>query len=182
MVSDSAQDVLDFWFSELKPKQWWVKDTQLDQQIATRFGHVHQQAHNGALKHWRTTPSGRLAEIIVLDQFSRNIFREKPQAFACDEMALLLAREAVEKGADQPLPVQQRAFMYMPFMHSESLDAHKQALTLFAQPGLEANLASEHKHLAILQRFGRYPHRNKILGRESTAEETEFLTQPGSSF
>ena len=182
MVSDSAQDVLDFWFSELKPKQWWVKDTQLDQQIATRFGHVHQQAHNGALKHWRTTPSGRLAEIIVLDQFSRNIFREKPQAFACDEMALLLAREAVDKGADQLLPVQQRAFMYMPFMHSESLDAHKQALTLFAQPGLEANLASEHKHLAILQRFGRYPHRNKILGRESTAEETEFLTQPGSSF
>ena len=118
----------------------------------------------------------------MLDQFSRNMFRDTAQAFATDALALVLAQEAVAAAADQQLPVQQRVFFYMPYMHSESLRIHDEALTLFSQPGLESNLDFEHRHRTILERFGRYPHRNAILGRDSSAAETAFLTQPGSSF
>jgi uncharacterized protein (DUF924 family) len=131
---------------------------------------------------WRATPEGRLAEIIVLDQFSRNLFRDSPLAFASDDMALVLAQEAVRTGADQALPQQQRLFLYMPYMHSESRRIHAIALSLFESLGLAENLQYERAHKAIIDRFGRFPHRNAVLGRESTAEELEFLRQPGSSF
>ena len=131
---------------------------------------------------WRATPEGRLAEIVVLDQFSRNVWRDTPRAFAQDALALALAQELVASGQDRSLPVAQRRFAYMPYMHSESALIHGQAVALFSQPGLEDNLRFEHAHKAIIDRFGRYPHRNAILGRESTAEELAFLSGPGSSF
>jgi uncharacterized protein (DUF924 family) len=178
----TAQTVLDFWFKEIDAKQWWTKSAELDKLIASRFGKVHAAAARCELYAWRETPRGRLAEIIVLDQFSRNMFRDQPQAFACDAMALVLAQAAVDKQADAALEIQQRALMYMPYMHSESPLIHSTALALFSQAGLESSLASEHHHKAIIDRFGRYPHRNAILGRASTAQELEFLAGPGSSF
>jgi uncharacterized protein (DUF924 family) len=125
---------------------------------------------------------GRLAEIIILDQFSRNIFRDTPQAFANDPLALALAQEALAVDADKALSPTERSFLYLPFMHSESAEIHKVAVMLYGLPGLEDNLDFELKHQTIIIRFGRYPHRNKILGRESTAEEIEFLKEPGSGF
>jgi uncharacterized protein (DUF924 family) len=177
-----VKDILSFWFDELSDKQHFAKDEKLDALIGGYFSGVHREATRGELFDWRDTAEGRLAEIIVLDQFSRNLFRDRPQAFAWDGMALALAQEAVRAGADQLLPVKQRVFLYMPFMHSESLRMHVIAERLFSQPGLEFNLEFELKHKAIIERFGRFPHRNAALGRISTAEETAFLSQPGSSF
>ncbi len=177
------QEVLRFWFEELTPKQWFIKDPELDRSIAERFGDLHARAAQCELYPWRREPGGRLAEIIVLDQFSRNIYRDQSQAFAQDALALALAQEAVAAGVDEQLATpQEKVFLYMPYMHSESKIIHEQALALFDQPGLEDNLQYEIKHKAIVDRFGRYPHRNAILGRTSTPEEQEFLKQPGSSF
>lgn len=174
--------ILHFWFTELTPAQHFAKDAQLDAAIAERFGSVLEAAARGELWHWRENAAGRLAEILVLDQFSRNVWRDTPRAFAQDGMALVLAQELVARGLDQQLPIQQRAFAYLPYMHSESRAVHTEALRLFAQPGLEGNLDFERRHQAILVRFGRYPHRNAVLGRTSSAEERAFLQQPGSSF
>jgi uncharacterized protein (DUF924 family) len=176
------QDILAFWFGELTPKQHFSKDATLDAQIAARFGPTLAAAARGELQPWRTDAPGRLAEILVLDQFPRNIHRDTPQAFACDALALHLARELVAQGLDQALPTPQKAFAYMPYMHSEDLAAHTEALPLFSQPGLEYNLQFLHRHTEIVRRFGRYPHRNAMLGRASTPEELAFLQQPGSSF
>ena len=118
----------------------------------------------------------------MLDQFSRNIHRDTAEAFANDALALALAQEAVARGCDRELPPVERAFLYLPWMHSESALIHEEALRLFAAPGLEKNLDFERRHKAIIDRFGRYPHRNAVLGRASTADELEFLKQPGSSF
>jgi uncharacterized protein (DUF924 family) len=178
----TSQSLLNFWFDELSPAQWWRVDPALDAQIAERFGAVHAAAAAGELAAWRATPEGRLAEVIALDQFSRNLHRGSPRAFAADPMALALAQEAIAAGADQALPAPRRAFLYMPFVHSESRLIHAQAEQLFRSPGLEANLNSELRHKAIIDRFGRFPHRNAVLGRASTPEEIEFLQQPGSSF
>jgi uncharacterized protein (DUF924 family) len=178
----TAQTVLDFWFKEINAQQWWTKSAEFDQLIASRFGSLHAAAARCELYAWRDTPPGRLAEIIVLDQFSRNIHRDQPQAFACDALALALAQTAVAAGADAALEIRQRAFMYMPYMHSESPRIHTAAVALFNQPGMGSSLVSEHHHKAIVDRFGRYPHRNAILGRPSTAQELEFLATPGSSF
>jgi uncharacterized protein (DUF924 family) len=175
-------DVIRFWFEESAPEQWWKKDPTFDALIRERFGDVHGAAGRGELIAWRSAAAGRLAEVIVLDQFSRNIYRDTPRAFAFDGMALVLAQEAVARGADRELPPPKRAFLYMPYMHSESLLIHEQAVRLFSQPGLEKNLEYELKHRAIIERFGCYPHRNAILGRASTPEEREFLEQPGSAF
>ncbi|MAN52616.1 MULTISPECIES: DUF924 family protein [unclassified Marinimicrobium] len=178
----NARTVFQFWFEELMPSQWFKKDSALDEAIDARFGHLLEQAKRGELWAWRDTPEGRLAEVIVLDQFSRNIYRDRPEAFAQDALALVLAQEAVRQGADHALEPQARAFLYMPYMHSESAVIHQQALTLFDQPGLENSLTFEIRHWEIIERFGRYPHRNEILGRESTEEELRFLQEPGSSF
>lgn len=176
------EDVLNFWFNEIDTKLWWKKDDEFDQLCRDRFGDLHLQARQGELFRWRDNARGRLAEIIVLDQFSRNMFRDTPEAFACDPMALMLAQEAVRCGADQPLDVAWRAFIYMPYMHSESAKIHLEALRLITSLGNENTLKFELRHKDIIDRFGRYPHRNKILGRHSTPEELVFLQQPGSSF
>jgi uncharacterized protein (DUF924 family) len=177
-----SEAVLFFWFDELTPKQWWVKDEALDQRIRERFTELHTRAARCELFDWRTTPRGRLAEIIVLDQFSRNMFRDSASAFSCDTLALALAQEAIAVKADTALTPVERSFLYMPFMHSESLKIHEVAVELFTANGIADNLDFELKHKAIIERFGRYPHRNGLLGRESSAEEIEFLKQPGSSF
>jgi uncharacterized protein (DUF924 family) len=176
------KSILNFWFEELAPAQWWRVDTELDNMIRQRFGQVHRAAGAGELFEWRESPGGRLAEVVVLDQFSRNVYRDTPLAFACDLMALVLAQEAVRVGADLALSPQHRAFLYMPYMHSESAEIHRHAERLFAAQAPEGNYRSELQHKAIIDRFGRYPHRNRILGRESTAEEVAFLQLPGSSF
>lgn len=176
------QEVLNFWFKEVKTSQWFTKDQAFDEAIRQRFGDCHQQASQGECLNWRKSIRGRLAEIIVLDQFSRNIYRDQPQAFAYDGMALVLTQEALATGNLKQLSQIERSFLYMPLMHSESLVIHEEALKRFAEPGLESSLDFEERHRAILLRFGRYPHRNQILGRPSTEEELAFLKEPDSSF
>ena len=178
----NPQTVLDFWFTELTPKHHFAKDAALDEAIRARFGATLKAAARCELFAWRATTEGRLAEVLVLDQFSRNVYRDTPQAFAQDTLALALAQELVASGQDRSLPLAQRSFAYMPYMHSESALVHTQAALLFAQPGLEDTLRFEQRHQAIIERFGRYPHRNAILGRQSTPEELAFLSEPGSGF
>jgi uncharacterized protein (DUF924 family) len=178
----SSDDVLQFWFRELTPADWWRKDAVLDRRIADRFGPTLAAAARCELYPWRGSARGRLAEVIVLDQFSRNIHRDTAAAFANDALALALAQEAVARGCDHELSPPERVFLYLPWMHSESPLIHEDALRLYSALGLEPNLDFERRHKAIIDRFGRYPHRNAILGRTSTPEELEFLAQPGSSF
>ena len=175
-------DILRFWFNELTTAQHFAQDDALDATIRQRFAPTWEAARRCELWAWRMTPTGRLAEILVLDQFSRNLHRGSPQAFAQDALALALAQEMVAGGHDAAVAPPERAFAYMPYMHSESLAIHDEALPLFRQPGLENNLAFEMRHRDIIARFGRYPHRNAALQRTSTAEEIAFLQQPGSSF
>lgn len=170
-----ATVVLSFWFKELTREQWFKVDPEVDSVIRNRFINIYRQAASESLSDWHLSPEGRLAEILVLDQFPRNMFRGKPEAFATDALALRRAQEAVRTGAGQKLTTTQKAFLYMPYMHSESREVHEEAVKLFRQPGLEFNLKYELAHKEIIDRFGRYPHRNAILGRKSTPEETEFL-------
>ena len=175
-----STEVSEFWFNELGPKDWFRQDDGIDTVVAKRFGSTYRAAAASELWSWRSTALGALAEIIVLDQFPRNMFRADPRAFATDPMALVLAQEALRRALDQDLSAPQKSFMYMPFMHSESALIHQTAAKLFSQPGLEENLDFELRHKAIIERFGRFPHRNQILGRPSTPEEIEFLkTNPG---
>jgi uncharacterized protein (DUF924 family) len=175
-------EILRFWFEEIDPAKWWAKDDAFDQLIRGRFSEVHARAMRCELFEWRAEAKGRLAEIIVLDQFSRNMFRGSPLSFAGDALALALAQEAVSAKADAALSATERSFLYLPFMHSESLKIHAVAMELYRKNGLQSNLDFEIRHKQIVERFGRYPHRNAILGRQSTDEEIEFLKQPGSGF
>lgn len=176
------QDVLTFWFEETTPDQWWKSDPAFDERIRQRFLPRLHQATQGELYTWRATAKGRLAEIVVLDQFSRNAYRNTPQAFAQDTVALVLAQEAVAAGALQQLSPVERSFLLLPYMHSESQRIHQVAESLYREFAPPTNYDFELRHKAIIDRFGRYPHRNDILGRPSTPEEIEFLQQPGSSF
>ncbi|MDG1858272.1 MAG: DUF924 domain-containing protein, partial [Emcibacteraceae bacterium] len=178
----TAKDIINFWFEEITPKDWWIKNTAFDKKIKSRFHDIYKSAAAGELVNWRYDPMSALAEIIVLDQFPRNMFRDKKQAFATDPLAVCVAQVTIDKGFDQELENSHKLFMYMPFMHSESAEIHKSAELLFSAPGLEQNYEFEIKHKAIIDRFGRYPHRNKILGRRSRKEEIEFLKEPNSSF
>ena len=178
----TASDVLSFWFDEITPDQWFVKDIKFDQLVTTKFSELHTSANQCELYLWRSTAKGRLAEIIVLDQFSRNMYRDTPQSLASDSLALVLAQEAIATGMDQALSAIERSFLYMPFMHSESLLIHEEALMLYNQNGIESNIDFELKHKKIIEQFGRYPHRNEILSRDSSSAEITFLTQPGSAF
>lgn len=174
--------VIEFWFEQTSPAQWWQKSTKFDTLIREKFSTLHHSATRCELFEWRRRPLGRLAEILVIDQFSRNLHRDKPQAFAHDSLALALAQQAIATGIDQRLSDQHRGFLYLPFMHSESQALQKISVELFSQPGLEKHLSSALRHQVIIEQFGRYPHRNEILGRASTAAELAFLQQPGSAF
>jgi uncharacterized protein (DUF924 family) len=181
MSDASAQtdwtDVIRFWFEEVSPEDWFRRSDALDARIASRFSSVHRAAAAGELWAWRCTADGALAEIILLDQFSRHLFRDDARAFATDGMALVLAQQAIDRALDRELAPERKSFLYMPFMHSESGAMHEIAVKLFSQPGLERNLDFELRHQAIIARFGRFPHRNRVLGRASTAPELEFLKE-----
>lgn len=189
-----AQDVLDFWF--LPPDnrdygqargEWFRKDDAFDAHIRARFGTLIDAAIEGGLRAWDATPHGALARLIVLDQFTRNVYRGTPRAFAGDAQALALAVALTQAGQDQLLPPMLRAFAYLPFEHAEDLAMQARAVELFqllsqAQPGFDGMLDYAERHQEVIARFGRFPHRNAILGRASTPQEVEFLRQPGSSF
>jgi len=176
------ESVLQFWFQESSPAQWWKVDPEFDRLIVERFSDLHGRATRSELFEWRAEPRGRLAEIIVLDQFSRNMCRDDALAYANDTLALALAQEAVAAKADLTLPPEERVFMYMPYMHSEARVIHEVAERLFKERAPKSNYDFELRHKVIIDRFGRYPHRNAMLGRRSTEEEIAFLAQPGSSF
>jgi uncharacterized protein (DUF924 family) len=179
---NEIEKVINFWFDEIDPANWWKKDINFDQMITDRFLAIHDKATQCELYEWRESPLGRVAEVIVLDQFSRNIHRNNALSFANDSLALCLAQEAVRAGIDRKLKNNEKAFLYMPFMHSESTMIHEIAVGLFSEPGLESNLDFELKHKQIIDQFGRFPHRNEILGRRSTPDEVKFLQKSGSSF
>lgn len=181
-TTNAVGRVLAFWFDESTPGQWFAHDEAFDAAIRARFAALHEAAARGELWRWRVDAPGRLAEIIVLDQFSRNLHRGSGLAFAHDAMALVLAQELVAQGLDMRLPVVQRAFAYLPWMHSESGVVQQESLRLYTALAQPVNLHFAHQHADIIARFGRYPHRNAALGRASTPEEIEFLRQPGSSF
>jgi uncharacterized protein (DUF924 family) len=178
----NSADVICFWFDEIEPSQRFKKDTEIDRLILERFSDLHHRVRNCELHRWREEPLGALAEIIVLDQFSRNMFRDTPQAFAYDGQALTLAQEMVRRRQDRVLAPGHKVFAYMPYMHSESPKIHQAAMLLYDQPGLEESFKYEMRHKEVIDRFGRFPHRNEILGRQSTPEELEFLKLPGSRF
>jgi uncharacterized protein (DUF924 family) len=184
----TVQEILQFWFGEtLQPrKEWFQKTPEFDVEIRSRFLSIYEQAATNQLDSWVNLPESCLALVIVLDQFPRNLFRGQPQTFATDARALTVAQIAVEQGFDRQLPGVQRFFFYLPFEHSENLDHQNQAVQFFEQfqndPDLQDTYDYALRHRAVIARFGRFPHRNAILGRESTPEEIEFLKQPGSSF
>jgi uncharacterized protein (DUF924 family) len=175
-------DVLAFWFEEIDSRLWFAADAEFDDLIRARFLGLIDQAAAGELFPWRVTAAGRLAEIIVLDQFPRNAYRNTARAFTHDPIALVLAQEAVAAGALGLLEPTQRSFLLLPYMHSESQRIHAVAESLFKDFAPEVNYSFELRHKAIIDRFGRYPHRNEVLGRASTVDEVEFLAQPGSRF
>lgn len=175
------QQILNFWFYELEAQDHFVKNDWVDEQIKG-FADVHTAVKAGETAAWRETAQGALAEIIVLDQFSRNMFRGSAESFAQDALALELAQEAVAKGQDTELPESMRLFIYMPYMHSESKEVHAQAVPLFEALGNEGSLEYEYIHKKIIDQFGRYPHRNKVLGRKNTLEEEKYLSDNSESF
>ncbi|MDB5540398.1 MAG: hypothetical protein JWQ89_2125 [Devosia sp.] len=170
----SPDEVLTFWFVDHGQKDWFGGGPAFDALLTEKFADTHASVAAGEAWTWRTTPRGRLAEIIVLDQFSRQIHRGTPAAFASDPMALALAQEAVAAGSDQALEPGQRTFLYMPYMHSESLVVHAEAVRLFTALDDEEVLKYELAHRDLLRRFGRYPRRNETLGRLSTPEEAAY--------
>ncbi len=196
-----AENVLEFWFGELDghgrasgemSRRWFSKDDEFDDEIRRRFGALYGELASGDREAWLASPRGRLAYIIVLDQFSRNLFRGLPEAFAHDGRARDVATEGIERGEDLGHAAAERMFLYMPLMHSEDLADQKRCVELFASwheqapPELDAmigySLDFARRHRDIVARFGRFPHRNAVLGRSSTPEETAFLALPGSSF
>ena len=191
LFESSAADVLDFWFGPKGSRgaarpEWFRKDEKFDERIRDRFGELHARASRRELDAWREDAASMLALVVVLDQFSRNLFRDDPGAFAQDAYARECCRQAIARGDESKLVPAERMFLYMPFEHSEDLADQRYAIdrmrSLEAFPETKGLTQWAEKHEAIIRRFGRFPHRNAILGRVSTPEEAEFLTQPGSRF
>lgn len=185
-------EILDFWFGrEGEPgygefrDEWFQKDEEFDRQVRDRFLEDYERASRGEYDGWQQNPESCLALVILLDQFPRNLFRGDARTHASDDKALDISREAIQKGFDRKMPPFQRHFLYMPFMHSEDLEDQQRSVALFHQLAGEGGpdvTEYAERHRDIVERFGRFPHRNEILGRETTPEEAEFLEQPGSSF
>ncbi|MCF6327047.1 MAG: DUF924 domain-containing protein [Devosiaceae bacterium] len=178
----NLNEVIKFWFEDHDQKDWYGSTDEFDKLLHEKFFDLHGQVCAGEADHWRQNPQGRLAEIIVLDQFSRQFFRGKAQAFAYDGMALVLAQELVATGGDKTLTTDQRSFAYMPYMHSESLKIHEVAVKLFGSLDVEASLEFEIAHRDVIVRFGRFPKRNEALGRTSTKEEKAYIEERDESF
>ncbi len=178
----SAQEIIQFWFVEHNKDDWYGSSDEFDKLLQDRFFELHGQVAAGETFGWRKSVEGRLAEIIVLDQFSRQFFRGKAKAFAYDGMALVLAQELVASGGDKTLDVDQRSFAYMPYMHSESLKIHDEAVRLYGDLGVEASLEFEISHRDVIAKFGRYPKRNEALGRVPSKEELEYISSRDGNF
>ena len=178
--ADAAEAILQFWFEETKPYQWFRRDLDFDASVRTRFSALHQTAINGALNGWSENPRSALARIILLDQFSRNIFRDDPRAFAHDHLALEAAQDAIARGHDNSFDAKERPFFYMPFMHCEDLTSQERCVALIKER-LPGSMNEPHavEHCEIIKKFGRFPHRNEVLCRKSTPEEVEFLKSGG---
>jgi uncharacterized protein (DUF924 family) len=178
----SPDEILRFWFIEHGEPDWFGGKPEFDAVLARRFAETHAAVARGEAIWWRQTPSGRLAEIIVLDQLSRQLHRNEARAFAYDPMALALAQQAVVAGDDMRVEPRRRTFIYMPYMHSEDLAGHEEAVRLFQQLGDEGTLKYEIMHRDCIARFGRYPRRNEALGRTSTPEEIEYVNSGTGMF
>jgi uncharacterized protein (DUF924 family) len=172
--------VLDFWYSPINKTKWFIQDPAFDNEILNKFFIFYQSALKNELKDWANTPHGSLALVIILDQFPRNMFRGTAKSYVTDEMALSITKKAISIGFDQKLNLQEKQFLYMPLMHSENIEDQKLSVELFVFDQNSLSYAKKHKD--IIERFGRFPHRNLILDRNSTKEEVSFLKQPGSSF
>ena len=183
-MRDTKQEVISFWFEETMPQQWFQKNDSFDQEIRERFYVTYDMAKKGLCTDWAREADGVLALCLVLDQFPRNIFRNDPKAFLTDNQILLIVKEALHKGYDALLNPVKRKFMYMPFMHSESLNDQKKSVSLFETMKKDDPLSYEYalKHLDVIEKFGRFPHRNEILERDSTEEEMKYLKIPGAGF
>ncbi|NWG46178.1 MAG: DUF924 domain-containing protein [Alphaproteobacteria bacterium] len=182
MTDVSSEALLAFWFEELDESQWWVQDGALDAEIARRFGAAHDAAATGALDGWAEDPRGALALVLLLDQFPRNLFRDSPRAFATDGMAVAVARGAIEAGRDRALSPRERGMLYMPLMHAEDRALQAECVRLFEGLGREDQLGFARRHKIVIDRFGRFPHRNPVLGRATTAEEAAFLAEHPAGF
>ncbi|WP_417411501.1 DUF924 family protein [Hoeflea sp.] len=181
-MTETPETVLDFWFSELTPKDWFVKSDDLDRRITERFSGLHLALSREIGEAWRATPEARLALVIVLDQFPRNIYRGTPLAFATDGLALKEAKAALAVGADKAIGEDRRFFFYMPFEHAEDIGEQDRSVALFEALGNANYLDYANQHHDIIERYGRFPHRNPILGRSSTPEEKAYLAEPGAGF
>ncbi|HNQ91957.1 MAG TPA: DUF924 family protein [Alphaproteobacteria bacterium] len=183
-MKDSIQDVLSFWFEESSPSQWFQVSDVYDAMIRDRFLGLYRMAVNGVCDGWGKDVDGCLALVLLFDQFSRNMFRDRPEAFSSDDKARSVARKAIDLGFDHLVSVSKRRFFYLPFEHSENLDDQKFSLTLFEKMREDEPLAYDYalRHFKIIERFARFPHRNVILGRESTPEELAFLEERGRGF
>ncbi|MFE4108149.1 DUF924 family protein [Almyronema epifaneia] len=196
MNATPAVDILNFWFGNpadpdsdygQQRRIWFQKQAAFDQQVRQQFLASYEQARQGTYQNWRQTPQGTLALVILFDQFPRHMFRGTPQSFATDALALSTAQSAIAQGSDRPLLPVERLFLYLPFEHSENLEHQNQSVALFEAlvqqaPDLQSTLDYAYRHREVIARFGRFPHRNAILGRDSTAAELAFLQQPGSRF
>ena len=182
-MNERIDEILKFWFEETTTEQKYIKDEKFDKLIRDKYSNAFEDVVKTNGSEWQKSSRGSLAAIIVLDQFSRNMFRDDAKSFAYDNLALEIAEEMVASGMDKEVPLEMRSAVYMPYMHSESKDVHKKALKLFQDFAEESNekggLEYEIKHKAIIDKFGRYPHRNEVLGRESTPEEIEFNNEHG---
>ncbi|UFP97091.1 DUF924 family protein [Gloeobacter morelensis] len=189
---NKAVDIVDFWFCEPEHPEygkfrwmWFTQDASFDEQLRERFAEDYEQAAGGTYDEWRQMPYSGLGLILLLDQFPRNLFRNTPKSFATDPKALAVAESLVGRELDQVLIPVQRMFVYLPFEHSENLEHQQRSVELFerlaAEPGMEIPIDYARRHRDVIVRFGRFPHRNAILGRPSTPEEIVFLQQPGSS-
>jgi uncharacterized protein (DUF924 family) len=169
------QNLIEFWFSEEASKHWFNSTKAFDQTLSEAYEDTWVEAKQGKLDHWQQSATGSLALVIVLDQFPLNMFRGQVKSFSTESQSRDVARVAIDKGFDQELPASQVSFLYMPFMHSEDLDDQALGVELFNKPGLESNYRFARHHYSIVERFGRFPHRNKIFGRESSDAEIEYL-------
>ena len=175
MTITTSDEVLDFWFSERVKPMWFNSTPEFDDELRDKFLETYQAGIRGELSGWEKTPQGALALVICLDQFPLNMFRGKVESFEGERPSLEVAQRAIENGFDQQLEGAHKAFLYLPFMHSEDMDHQDRSVELFSKAGLKDNLHWAKHHRGIVQRFGRFPHRNAILGRENTPEEISYL-------
>lgn len=183
-MKDTKTDILEFWFSETKPAQWFLKNPDFDQTIRDRFSGDYDLGAAGIFDGWQDEAEGCLALCILLDQFPRNMFRDAPRAFATDHKSLGFAKHALGKKFDALLPPQKRSFLYMPFMHSEDPADQAKSVEVFGSMKKDNPMGYDYalRHQKVIERFGRFPHRNAILGRQSTPEELSYLNEPGAGF